>query len=53
MCQLFWAKLRGVVVRSDKLDEKGWVYKAVESWAYEHSDIPILFATNPSAPKTK
>lgn len=37
-----------VVVRTSELDGKPWVYKAVDSWAYEHSDVPILVAKNPS-----
>jgi hypothetical protein len=33
-----------VVVRTKELDEIDWVYNTIESWAYEHSEIPILFA---------
>lgn len=36
-----------IVVRTSELDEKSWVYKAVISWADQHSEVPILFAKNP------
>jgi hypothetical protein len=32
---------------SDEL-EKYWVYQAVDSWAYQHSEVPILFAKDKS-----
>ena len=37
-----------VVVRSDNLENNSWVYKAIDFWAYENSEIPILFAKNES-----
>lgn len=37
-----------VVVRTKALDEKPWVYKAVESWANKNSDSPCLFIRNKS-----
>lgn len=33
-----------VVVRTKELDDIEWVYKTVDSWAYDHSEVPILFA---------
>lgn len=36
-----------IVVRTGKLEDKPWVYETVVSWAYEHSEIPILFAKDP------
>jgi len=35
-----------VVLRTDGLDAKPWVYPAVVEWAYENSEFPILFAKN-------
>jgi len=32
-----------VVIRTKELEEKSWVYDAIDSWAYERSDVPILF----------
>ncbi|HEX8265450.1 MAG TPA: hypothetical protein VF596_08600 [Pyrinomonadaceae bacterium] len=37
-----------VVVRTKALDEKPWVYEAVESWANKNSDSPCLFIKNKS-----
>jgi hypothetical protein len=36
-----------VVVRTTELDDKPWVYEAVNAWANQHSDVPILFAKDP------
>jgi hypothetical protein len=33
-----------VIVRTPKLEEKEWTYKALDRWAYDHSDVPILCA---------
>ncbi|MCU1264513.1 MAG: hypothetical protein JWM21_831 [Acidobacteria bacterium] len=37
-----------VMVRTSGLDQKGWTYAAVNDWAYEHSEVPILFAQDPN-----
>lgn len=33
-----------VVVWTKELRDKSWVYKTIDSWAYQRSDVPILFA---------
>jgi|SRR5215207_2973566 len=33
-----------VVVWTKGLREKSWVYKTIDSWAFQRSDVPILFA---------
>jgi len=33
-----------VVVWTKELKEKSWVYKTIDSWAFQRSDVPILFA---------
>lgn len=32
-----------VIVRTKEMEQKPWMYKAIDSWAYERSDVPILF----------
>lgn len=36
-----------IVVRTGELEAKPWVYNAIISWAYQHSEVPILFAQDP------
>lgn len=49
----FDAYLKGVtavvLVQSDELNKKPWVYDALSSWGYEHSDVPILLARSDKA----
>lgn len=39
-----------VVVRTGGLEDNPWVYKAIDNWAYKHSEVPILFAKEPNKP---
>lgn len=38
-----------VLVQSDELTQKPWVYSALSSWGDEHSDVPILLARDDKA----
>jgi class 3 adenylate cyclase len=33
-----------VVVWTKEMKEQSWVYKTIDSWAFDRSDVPILFA---------
>lgn len=41
-----------VVVRTQELGEKPWVYEAVNTWAYGSSEVPILFTVKPETDTT-
>jgi hypothetical protein len=38
-----------VLVQTDGLKGKPWIYNALSSWGYEHSDVPILLARSDKA----
>lgn len=36
-----------ILVRTDESDERPWLYQGLSDWGNKHSEIPILFVTNP------